>query len=212
MQRNQGAEPVPAPDPEETPSGPAPAPARASARRGRRNRPARRTSSDTALSRELADFLVEFSIVLHKRSMYPAGHPQLEASGDRFVRRLDLLLAGRETVTLGVARHQLVIENVTTDPNNALLRALARRPHRHRIASVRLSVGTTLEEIDSVLAALSADPARGNGPLGRQLATLPPWPHIELQAAAFGNLVLEQDSEGDAEDAAADRKLWVELA
>ncbi|HLS47015.1 MAG TPA: hypothetical protein VK012_00730, partial [Gemmatimonadales bacterium] len=81
-----------------------------------------------------------------------------------------------------------------------------------RIASVRLSVGTTLEEIDSVLAALSADPARGNGPLGRQLATLPPWPHIELQAAAFGNLVLEQDSEGDAEDAAADRKLWVELA
>ena len=27
----------------------------------------------TSLSRELADFLIEFSIVLHKRSMYPAG-------------------------------------------------------------------------------------------------------------------------------------------
>ena len=26
-------------------------------------------------TRELADFLVEFSIVLHKRAMYPAGKP-----------------------------------------------------------------------------------------------------------------------------------------
>src|SRR5690606_2870261 len=113
---------------------------------------------------------------------------------------------------LGVARHQLVIENVTTDPNNALLRDLARRLHRHRIASVRLSVGTTLEEIDSVLAALSADPGRGNGPLGSQLGTLPPWPHVELQPAAFGNLVLAEDFDADVEDAAPDRKLWVELA
>ena len=49
----------------------------------------------TSLSRELADFLVEFSIVLHNRSMYPAGHPQLRNSAVRFAQRLNALLGNR---------------------------------------------------------------------------------------------------------------------
>lgn len=179
-------------------------------RRGRRQ--AGRPSRDAALSRELADFLVEFSIVLHKRSMYPAGHPQLEASADRFVRRLDTLLGRRESVTLGVARHQLVIEKVTTDPNNALLRDLARRLHRHRIASVRFMAGTSLEEIDSLLGALSADPGRGAGPLGPRLPHLEPWAHIELHAAAYDRLALEIERAGPADEAASHRDRWIELA
>src|SRR5918998_437382 len=95
--------------------------------------PARPARAVTAVSRELADFLVEFSIVLNKRSMYPAGHPHLQDSADRFVRRMNLLLQNRESVTLGVARHRLVIDAVTTDANNALVRDLAHRLHRHRI-------------------------------------------------------------------------------
>ena len=175
-------------------------------------RPSGRTGPDAALSRELADFLVEFSIVLHKRSMYPAGHPQLEASADRFVRRLDTLLARRESVTLGVARHQLVIEKVTTDPNNALLRDLARRLHRHRIASVRFMAGTSLEEIDSLLGALSADPGRGAGPLGPRLHQLDPWAHIELHAAAYDRLALEVERAATDDDATPQRDRWIELA
>ena len=115
------------PDSEPDSASPA-SPARGRSRRGK-TRGERKAGTDAALSRELADFLVEFSIVLHKRAMYPSGHPQLEASADRFVRRLDTLLERRESVTLGVARHQLVIEKVTTDPKNALLRDLARRLH-----------------------------------------------------------------------------------
>ncbi|MGE5927451.1 MAG: hypothetical protein ACM357_08860 [Gemmatimonadota bacterium] len=180
-------------------------------RRGGR-RSSGRTGPDAALSRELADFLVEFSIVLHKRAMYPAGHPQLEASADRFVRRLDTLLARRESVTLGVARHQLVIEKVTTDPNNALLRDLARRLHRHRIASVRFMAGTSLEEIDSLLGALSADPARGAGPLGPRLPELEPWAHIELHAAAYDRLALEVERADTGDDATPQRDRWIELA
>ena len=38
--------------------------------------------SFTTLSRDLADFLVEFSIVLHKRALYPHGHPHLQETGD----------------------------------------------------------------------------------------------------------------------------------
>ncbi|HEU4827987.1 MAG TPA: hypothetical protein VFT04_02215, partial [Gemmatimonadales bacterium] len=143
---------------------------------------------------------------------YPAGHPQLEASADRFVRRLDTLLARRESVTLGVARHQLVIEKVTTDPNNALLRDLARRLHRHRIASVRFLAGTSLEEIDGLLGALSADPNRGEGPLGPRLSRIEPWPHIELIAAAYDKLALEADTGIAGDESASQRDRWVELA
>ena len=67
----------------------------------------------------------------NKRSMYPSGHPHLRTAAERFVRRMTVLLEGRDSVTLGVARHRLVIESVTTDPNNALLRDLAHRLHRH---------------------------------------------------------------------------------
>ena len=57
-------------------------------------RPARdKHGPDAALSRELADFLVEFSIVLHKRAMYPAGHPFLQSSAVRFAHGLQLAIS-----------------------------------------------------------------------------------------------------------------------
>src|SRR3954451_13312017 len=80
--------------------------------------PGVRSRAVSTLPRELADFLVEFSIVLHKRSMYPPGHPHLKDSAERFARRLNALLGNRDSVTLGVARNRLVIETVTTDPKN----------------------------------------------------------------------------------------------
>jgi hypothetical protein len=169
----------------------------------------------SALSRELADFLVEFSIVLNKRSMYPSGHPQLHAAAERFERRLGVLLESREAIILGVARHRLVIESVTTDPNNALLRELAHRLHRHRVASVHLTRGVTLEEIESLLEALSADPQRGDGPLGARQELAGLWQHIRLGPAGYDKLAL-QGAEAAGERAPAGpeavRDPWVELA
>jgi hypothetical protein len=156
--------------------------------------PAARGQNATALSRELGDFLVEFSIVLHKRSMYPPGHPHLQNSAVRFVNRMSSLLEGRDSVTLGVARHRLVIESVTTDTNNALLRDLAHRLHRHRIASVQLIRGATLEEVEAVLTALSEDPQRGDGPIGRRLNQVGPWEHIRLRGMGFDKFTLQRTS------------------
>ncbi|HET6837336.1 MAG TPA: hypothetical protein VFH24_04780 [Gemmatimonadales bacterium] len=177
----------------------------------------RRPRAVTALSRELADFLVEFSIVLHKRSMYPAGHPHLQDSADRFVRRMNLLLQTRDSVTLGVARHRLVIDSVTTDANNALVRDLAHRLHRHRIAAVHLSRGATLDEIESMLVALSADPQRGDGPLGKRLERVGPWTHIRLRPVGYDHFELQTPGRGtspgpDQSEASAPRDSWVELA
>jgi hypothetical protein len=167
------------------------------------------------ISRELADFLVEFSIVLHKRSMYPPGHPHLQDSADRFFRRMSVLLEGRESVTLGVARHRLVIETVTTDANNALLRDLAQRLHRHRVASVHFTRGATPSEIEGLLSALSADPQRGDGPLGKRLEQVGTWNHIRLRAVGYDRFALQEtDSakESQADEPAGERDSWVELA
>lgn len=169
----------------------------------------------TMLARELADFLVEFSIVLHKRSMYPAGHPHLQDSADRFVQRMNVLLQGRESVTLGVARHRLVIDSVTTDANNALLRDLAHRLHRHRIAAVHLSRGASLEEIEGLLLALSADPQRGDGPVGKRLERIGPWAHVRLRPVGYDRFELQEpgtETNSDSEEPATPRDSWVELA
>jgi hypothetical protein len=175
--------------------------------------PAPRSRSVSALSRELADFLVEFSIVLHKRSMYPPGHPHLQDSADRFVRRINLLLKTRETVSLGVARHRLVIEEVTTDPNNALLRDLAERLHRHRIAAVHVSRGATLPEVEQLLAALSTDPKRGDGPVGKRLDQLGPWEHIRLRPVGYDKFALQDGPSSEtSEESGGVRDSWVELA
>ena len=145
---------------------------------------------DAALSRELADFLVEFSIVLHKRAIYPTGHPFLQSSAVRFADRLERLLELRESVTFGVARNKLVIESATTDPANALLRDLAQRLHRHQLASIGFSLGAAVEEIDALLTALSEDPERGQGPLGRRLDAAAEWQHIHLQPTGYAKLAL----------------------
>ena len=171
--------------------------------------------SVTSLSRDLADFLIEFSIVLHKRSMYPSGHPHLKESAERFARRLNLLFDNRESVTLGVARNRLVIETVTTDPKNALLRDLAHRLHRHRVAAVHLTRGATGEEIEDVLAALSADPQRGEGPLGRRLDRVGPWNHIQLRPVGYDRFTLQEPGTGG--ESLSDRPVngrdaWLELA
>jgi hypothetical protein len=171
--------------------------------------------SVTSLSRELADFLIEFSIVLHKRSMYPGGHPHLREAAERFARRLNALLEHRESVTLGVARHRLVIETATTDPKNALLRDLAHRLHRHRIAAVHLTRGATAEEIEDVLAALSTNPQRGEGPIGRRLDRVGPWDHIRLRPVGYDKFVLQDPDaarEPNSEEPADGRDAWVELA
>jgi hypothetical protein len=167
------------------------------------------------LSRELADFLVEFSIVLNKRSMYPAGHPHLQDSADRFARRMNFLLEGRESVTLGVARHRLVIESVSTDADNALLRDLAHRLHRHRIASVHFTRGATATEIESLLSALSTDPQRGDGPVGKRLDRVGPWDHVRLRPVGYDQFALEQGERGpesNLDDPPPERDSWIELA
>jgi hypothetical protein len=178
--------------------------------------------SSAALSKELSDFLIELSIGLHKNAIYPPGHPLLEGATAGIARRVESLLQDRPSLSLGVARQQLIIEGVATDENNPVLRDLAQRLHRHHLGAVKFTQGVTALEITDALATVAVDAGRRAKPLGLEgPEILQQWPHVRLFPLTFEQLQLldeEPDTEQDAEKAemrgggSRAAQLWIGLA
>ena len=179
--------------------------------------------SSAALSKELSDFLIELSIGLHKNAIYPPGHPLLEGATAGIARRVEALLQDRASLSLGVARQQLVIEGVATDENNPVLRDLAQRLHRHHLGAVKFTQGVTAQEIADALATVAVDAGRRPKPLGLEgPEVLQQWPHVRLFPLTFEQLQLldeepedgEQDSEKGEMRGGGSRaaQLWIGLA
>lgn len=173
----------------------------------------------TALPRELSDFLIELSIALHKHAMYPGGHPTLAPASLGVARRLESLLAERGTLSLGVAREQLVIEGVATDPRHPVLKDLAERLHRHHLGAIAFARGVSGEEIDESLKLMAEDPSRGSEPIGlRPMSKVATWQHIRLFPLTFDRLQLvdapEHAGAGERAPSASAKsaQLWVGLA
>lgn len=176
------------------------------------------------LSKELSEFLVEFSIALHKHAMYPEGHPSLGPAAAGVVRRAERLLQDRATLSLGVARNQLVIEGVATDPKHPVLAELAGRLHRHHLGAVTFSRGLDTTEVADALRTLAAEAERSGEPLGLGPPDrLRAWPHIRLHPLTYERLELLDDrspptgEDDDADQAGGGRRvraaqLWVGLA
>jgi hypothetical protein len=172
------------------------------------------------LSRELADFLVELSITLNKHAIYPQSHPLLDVAVDGVATRLAALFVGdRESLSIGVARRQLIIEGVATDPLNPVLKELAQRLHDHHVGAVKFVRGINRDELAAALAALAVDPTRVEKPIGHdteRIGTL--WPHVRFFPLTYDRLQLIEDEPGatppSADQMAAGRatQLWIGLA
>jgi hypothetical protein len=175
-----------------------------------------RKSERGVLTRELSEFLVELSVALHRYSMYPSGHPSLGPVVEAIVSRAGKLLQDRPVIALGVARRQLIVDGVTTDPGQPVLRRLAEGLHRHHIGAVSVNQGVQPQELDDALRALASEADR-SGPIGlkgdRQRLQ---WPHLTLHPLTFDGLALVDDGagagQGRDEGAPTDAELWVALA
>jgi hypothetical protein len=181
-----------------------------------------------ALSRELSEFLIELSIALHKHAMYPEGHPSLGPAATGVVRRGEALLQDRPTLSLGVARNQLVIEGVATDARHPVLAELAGRLHRHHLGAVTFSRGFELAEVQSMLRTLAVEADRTGQPLGLgDSAKLSAWNHVRLHPMSYERLeLLDQapatpaagagggsgDEEGQRDARVRGAQLWIGLA
>ena len=164
------------------------------------------------LSRDLAAFLVEFAIALQNHGVYPPGHPFLARSAEGVVHRLNAVLADRATLSFGVARRQLVIEGVATDPENPVLRGMAERLHRHRIGAATLRRGLGEAEASAFLAVLARRTAEGAGDDGGW--TEGGWAHVRLHSLSFDQLELTGDGGApeDRGEQARAAQLWLGLA
>jgi hypothetical protein len=172
------------------------------------------------LSRELADFLVELSITLNKHAIYPQSHPLLHGAVDGVANRLGMLFAGdRESLSIGVARRQLIIEGVATDPLNAVLKELAQRLHDHHVGALKFVRGIGRDELGDALAALAIDPVRSEKPIGLDIERVGElWQHVRFFPLTYDRLQLIEDEPGgeppSADQMAAGRatQLWIGLA
>lgn len=172
------------------------------------------------LSRELADFLVELSITLNKHAIYPQSHPLLDVAVDGVANRLGTLFVGeRDSLSIGVARRQLIIEGVATDPLNPVLKELAQRLHEHHVGAVKFVRGIGRDELAQALATLAIDPVRAEKPIGLDTERIGElWQHVRFFPLTYDRLQLIEDDPGgeppSADQMAAGRatQLWIGLA
>lgn len=173
----------------------------------------RKPQTKASLSGELADFLIELSSAFQKHSIYPAGHPALGPATTDVLTRLSKLLAQRESLSIGVAREQLVIEGVATDSEHPLLNSLASRLHKHELGAISFAEGVKPEEIADVLCLVSAEPERTGRPLGREPEEmLKGRPHVRLHPVRYDSLKLRESESRRAERERIGKQLWVGLA
>jgi hypothetical protein len=173
-----------------------------------------------ALSQELSEFLIEFSIALHRTSMYPWGHPSLEKAAATVVTRLANLLLDRASISIGVARRQLVIEGVATDANHPVLRSLAEKLHRHHLGAVVFERGATTDEVVGMMRLVGIEPEKDATPIGLgDPQMLKQWHYVRLYPLTYEQLEMVGDADGDEgeEDDNRERgtrsaQLWIGLA
>ena len=168
-------------------------------------------SPSAALGRDVADFLIELSIAVHRYSMYPLDHPSLVPAAGNVLNRVSRLLEDRMELSLGVARRQLVIDGVATDQRNPVLSDLAKRLHSHHIGAVTFTDEVNQESIEGLLCTLAEESEREGDPIGlRPAHEIPSWPGLKLFAVGYADLSLDQDGEavGDTQV----MQLWLGLA
>ena len=68
-------------------------------------------SVDATLPQDHAELLLELAVAVHKNAIYPGTHPLLVAAVDNLARRLAAFLETTPTLSIGVARRQLIIED-----------------------------------------------------------------------------------------------------
>jgi hypothetical protein len=164
---------------------------------------------------EHEQLLVEFATALQKHTFYPKGHPIVTASAERLHARFGDALARQGTMSIGVARQQLVIDGEPTGDTHPMLRDLASLLHRQQVGAVIFSEGMQRDELSDVLATLGSDASAQSDVEGAtaMLALEGRWPNVQFFRQSFDRLQLGTDgtSEEDLEIARVN-DLWLGLA
>ena len=103
-------------------------------------------------------FLTHLAVALHKQRAYPASHPMRHAALAAAHQSLSALLQDSPALRIGVARHQLVVDDAVTDPAHFVIRDFAARLHRIQVGALVFQSGLTLAEFTAVTERLVVEP------------------------------------------------------
>ncbi|MDA8239991.1 MAG: HEAT repeat domain-containing protein [Nitrospiraceae bacterium] len=110
----------------------------------------------------LSDAIIELNISRRSVGLYPREHPITRESIERAFGFLGKLFEFRNSITLGIAKDSLIIDDNILDRKNPVFREFALSLHGKGIAAVSFRAGTTLEELlDLHEIIISKDPATG---------------------------------------------------
>lgn len=150
----------------------------------------------------IQQFLTRFTGTLNRRRAYAATHPMVRAAEEQLLDAVYAALAGRSTLSLGVARHELLIDGEPWTGRVAVASELATRLHKRGVGAIAFEDGVTLAALRDALTWLAADADGRAGP--------PPADGgVYIRQMAYDHLVLD-DAIRDAEHAVA--SLWRALA
>ncbi len=163
------------------------------------------------LGKEVADFLIEFSIAVHRYSMYPSGHPTLASAGSKVLTRLSRLLEEKAELSLGVAHRQLVIDGVATDRDHPVLSDLADRLKDNHVGAITFTLDAVTQSLEGLFRALAAGSEGEEEPIGlRPPDEIPSWLGIKVYPVGYRDLTLDED--GDPTTDGQVLQLWLGLA
>ncbi|MEW5916889.1 MAG: hypothetical protein AB1762_10805 [Gemmatimonadota bacterium] len=157
--------------------------------------------------------LVEFATALQKHTFYPKGHPMVTAAAQRLQQNLAEVLAKNGSLSIGVARQQLVVDGEPTGDSHTMLRDLASLLHKQQIGAVVLVEGIEVEELSDVLATLGSDASDVADEAAGQLAIEGRWNHVQFFRQSFDRLQLGDDGTSEEDvDTVRVNDLWLGLA
>ncbi len=163
---------------------------------------------------ELLELSLELALAVHKRAIYPAGHPMLRGAVEALAARMRAVTDARGAVTLAVSADRVLIEGRPVDAANPILREFATHLHGHQLAAIRILPGVEPAEVDDVLGTLATSVRRVDRPLGALgEEALARWRHVVLYPLSFGALELrEEGTDGAPGLTGRAAEIWADLA
>ena len=152
----------------------------------------------------LSDAVIELNISRRSVGLYPREHPIARESIKKAFQFLARLFDLRSSITIGIAKDTLVVDEYTLDRKNPVFREFALSINGKGIAAITFSSGLEMEELLGLHELITAKEA----PTGRELAELAQEKGLRhvaltpLDISKFGFV------EGSLREGSAETKVW----
>jgi hypothetical protein len=143
------------------------------------------------VSAGLHELLVELAVAVHKRAIYPEGHPILRGASEGVHQHLEQLLREDPVVSIGVADRSLIVGGAPSSSEHPLLSEFASRLADHAVGAIRFLPGISREELHGFITEAAAPADGESGPLGFRRDVS--WNCVAIEPMAFEHLGLLAD-------------------